>query len=86
MECEFSMVTMNEVLGKKNVQNVMDDLYKNESNKKNYLEFRTYYENNKEFIHNRIRNNKYELDVVRLKDIVNYKGKRRTNFYNEYSR
>ena len=28
------MVTMNEVLGKKNVQNVMDDLYKNESNKK----------------------------------------------------
>ena len=69
---------MNEVLGKKNVQNVMDDLYKNESNKKNYLEFRTYYENNKEFIHNRIRNNKYELDVVRLKDIVNYKGKRRT--------
>lgn len=86
MECEFSMVTMNEVLGKKNVQNVMDDLYKNESNKKNYLEFRTYYENNKEFIHNRIRNNKYELDVVKLKDIVNYKGKRRTNFYNEYSR
>ena len=80
------MVTMNEVLGKKNVQNVMDDLYKNESNKKNYLEFRTYYENNKEFIHNRIRNNKYELDVVKLKDIVNYKGKRRTNFYNEYSR
>lgn len=78
MECEFSMVTMNEVLGKKNVQNVIDDLYKNESNKKNYLEFRTYYENNKEFIHNRIRNNKYELDVVRLKDIVNYKGKRRT--------
>lgn len=78
MECEFSMVTMNEVLGKKNVQNVMDDLYKNESNKKNYLEFRTYYENNKEFIHNRIRNNKYELDVVKLKDIVNYKGKRRT--------
>ena len=66
------MVTMNEVLGKKNVQNVIDDLYKNESNKKNYLEFRTYYENNKEFIHNRIRNNKYELDVVRLKDIVNY--------------
>ena len=78
MECEFSMVTMNEVLGKKNVKNVIDDLYKNESNKKNYLEFRTYYENNKEFIHNRIRNNKYELDVVRLKDIVNYKGKRRT--------
>ena len=78
MECEFSMVTMNEVLGKKNVQNVMDDLYKNESSKKNYLEFRTYYENNKEFIHNRIRNNKYELDVVKLKDIVNYKGKRRT--------
>ena len=33
------MITINEILGKKNVKVVMDDLYKKSYNKKIYFEF-----------------------------------------------
>lgn len=55
----------------------MEDLYKKTYNKKAYLEFKDYYENNKEFIRKEIENDTYEPASVELKEIINYKGKRR---------
>ncbi len=71
------MISINEILGKKNVKIVMEDLYKKTYNKKAYLEFKDYYENNKEFIRKEIENDTYEPASVELKEIINYKGKRR---------
>lgn len=71
------MITINEILGKKNVKFVMDDLYKKSYNKKLYLEFQKYYENNKELLKQQIIKNEYEPEEISLKEIINYKGKRR---------
>lgn len=71
------MITINEILGKKNVKVVMDDLYKKSYNKKIYFEFQKYYENNKELLKKQIIKNQYVPEEISLKEIINYKGKRR---------
>lgn len=71
------MITINEILGKKNEKVVMDDLYKKSYNKKIYFEFQKYYENNKELLKKQIIKNQYVPEEISLKEIINYKGKRR---------
>ena len=71
------MITLNEIMGKKNVKTVMNDLYKKSYNKRAFIEFQKYYENNKQIIRQEIENNKYQPENIILKEIINYKGKRR---------
>ena len=66
------MITINEILGKKNVKVVMDDLYKKSYNKKIYFEFQKYYENNKELLKKQIIKNQYVPEEISLKEIINY--------------
>ena len=71
------MITLNEIMGKQNVKTVMNDLYKKSYNKRAFIEFQKYYENNKQIIRQEIENNKYQPENIILKEIINYKGKRR---------
>lgn len=71
------MITLNEIMGKKNVKIVLNDLYKKSNRKKAFIEFQKYYENNKQIIRQEIENNKYQPENIILKEIINYKGKRR---------
>ena len=71
------MITLNEIMGKKNVKIVLNDLYKKSNSKKAFIEFQKYYENNKQIIRQEIENNKYQPENIILKEIINYKGKRR---------
>ena len=71
------MITLNEIMGKKNVKTVMNDLYKKSYSKRAFIEFQKYYENNKQIIRQEIENNKYQPENIILKEIINYKGKRR---------
>lgn len=71
------MITLNEIMGKQNVKTVMNDLYKKSYSKKAFIEFQKYYENNKQIIRQEIENNKYQPENIILKEIINYKGKRR---------
>lgn len=71
------MITLNEIMGKQNVKTVMNDLYKKSYSKRAFIEFQKYYENNKQIIRQEIENNKYQPENIILKEIINYKGKRR---------
>ena len=71
------MITLNEIMGKPNVKTVMNDLYKKSYSKRAFIEFQKYYENNKQIIRQEIENNKYQPENIILKEIINYKGKRR---------
>ena len=64
-------------MGKQNVKTVMNDLYKKSYSKRAFIEFQKYYENNKQIIRQEIENNKYQPENIILKEIINYKGKRR---------
>ena len=71
------MITLNEIMGKQNVKTVMNDLYKKSYSKRAFIEFQKYYENNKQIIRQEIENNKYQPENIILKEIINYRGKRR---------
>ena len=72
------MITLNEIMGKQNVKTVMNDLYKKSYSKRAFIEFQKYYENNKQIIRQEIENNKYQPENIILKEIINYRGKRRS--------
>lgn len=65
-------------MGKQNVKTVMNDLYKKSYSKRAFIEFQKYYENNKQIIRQEIENNKYQPENIILKEIINYRGKRRS--------
>ena len=71
------MISINEILGKKNVKITLEKLELKSYNKEKYQEFIDYYNLNKDEIKNKIIDSKYTPEIVIMKEIINFKGKKR---------
>lgn len=71
------MITINEILGKRNVKIVLEKLEQKSYNKEKHHEFINYYQLNKEELKNKIIKFDYIPETVTLKEIINFKGKKR---------
>ena len=71
------MISLNEILGKRNVKITLEKLEKKVYNKAKYQDFLNYYQLNKNELKNEIMKFEYNPDTVIMKEIINFKGKKR---------